>query len=217
MCEENMSGEPMSFMYLDMLANVLYRDMEEMALDFETKSQFCKEQEQKCMDNAINVLSVHQFVNSLNCSMLRLEMDLNENETDLLEAEKTVARLERNCQRDPENPSSRVFPLARATYEDLLVQLLATEKTAAQCNNIRTEIEALHQEAVEKLAPRSLITQIINYHTFTLESMEKQVNQFESRINQMQGEFKRLMEDQKAKKSLSKCPCQPTPGNDPMD
>ncbi|KAH8384530.1 hypothetical protein KR200_008723, partial [Drosophila serrata] len=207
MCEEIMSGEPMSFLYLDMLAHILFRDIEEMAMDFETKSQFCREQEQKCLDNAINVLSVHQLVNSLNCSMLRLEMDLNENEANLLQAETTVSRLERNCQRHPENPSSRVYPLARATYEDLLVQLLATEKTAAQCNSIRSELEAFHQEVVEKLAPRSLITQIINYHTTIMESMEKQINQFESQINQVQDEFKRLVKDKEAKKSTTKCPC----------
>ncbi|KAH8243507.1 hypothetical protein KR032_007906, partial [Drosophila birchii] len=203
----NMSEESMSFMYLDMLANVLYHDMEEMASDFETKNQFCKEQEQKCMDNAINVLSVHQVVTSLNCSMLRLEMNLNENETNLLEAEQIVSRVERNCQRYPEEPQSRVYPLARATYEDLLEQLLASEKTAVQCSNMRAEIDTFHQEALENLAPRSLITQIINYHTATLKSMEKQIKNFETQINQVKGEFEKLMEDNEAKKCTAQCPC----------
>ncbi|KAH8292428.1 hypothetical protein KR054_009665, partial [Drosophila jambulina] len=195
MCKANMSDEPMSFMHLDMLADILYHDLEEMASDFEIKSQFCKEQEQKCIDNAMNFITVDQLVNSLNCCMLKLEMDLNENETNLIEAEKTVSRLERNCRKDSEDPPSRVYPLARATYEDLLEQLLATEKTAVQCNNIKAEIEAFHQEAAEKLAPRSLITKIIDYHTATLESMDKQIKHFESQINQVQGEFERLMED----------------------
>lgn len=89
--------------------------------------------------------------------MLGVEMDLNQNETNLIEAEKAVSRLERNCQRAEHGPPSRVYPLARATYEDLLEQLLATEKIAVRCNNVRGEIEAFHQEAVEKLMPRNVV------------------------------------------------------------
>ncbi|XP_070143344.1 uncharacterized protein [Drosophila kikkawai] len=212
-----MSEGPMSFMHLDMLADILHHDLREMASDFEIKSQFCKEQEQKCLDNAINLLSVDQLLGSLNCCMLKLEMDLNENETNLIEAEKTVSRLERNCQINSKNPSPRVYPLARATYEDLLEQLLATEKTAVQFNNIKNEIEAFHQESVEKLAPGSVLSQItklISYHTSTLESMEKQIQDLETHVNQLQSEFERLMED---KKCTAKCPCQPTGNYEPMD
>jgi len=54
MCESKFS-DPSSFLYLDMLADILMRDTLEMEVDFNKKMEFIKEQEQKVLENAKNV------------------------------------------------------------------------------------------------------------------------------------------------------------------
>jgi len=97
-----------------------------------------------------------QMLGPINCSMLKLEMELHENETNLIEAEKAITRLEQTCPRSESN-GCRTYPLARATYEDLLSLLVSAEKTAAQCTTIREEIEMYNQEASAKLPPKSVV------------------------------------------------------------
>lgn len=45
----------MSFLHLDMLSDLLMRDLQELESDFDNKVQFCKEQEQTVVDNLKNV------------------------------------------------------------------------------------------------------------------------------------------------------------------
>lgn len=65
------------------------------------------------------------------------------------------------------------------------------------------------------MAPQ--ITKIINYHTSTLESMQKQINQMESQVRQVQSEYEKLKGEMEAKNSPAKCPCNLLAGIEPMD
>ncbi|XP_017056190.1 uncharacterized protein LOC108098037 [Drosophila ficusphila] len=190
MSKTNLS-DPSAFLYLDMLADVLMHDTLEMESDFNTKMQFIKEQEQKVLDNGKNLLSVNQFLGSVNRSMLKLEMELNENETNLLEAEKAVTRLEKRCP-SADRKTCRVHPLVRATYEDLLGLLLSTEQTASQCNQMRDQIMMYGKEAAEKVAPANVVKKIIDYHNSTLESLEKHIVNLQSQVTKVQKEFDQL-------------------------
>jgi len=66
MCESKFS-DPSSFLYLDMLADILMRDTLEMEVDFNKKMEFIKEQEQKVLENAKNVRdSLAKDINTIN-------------------------------------------------------------------------------------------------------------------------------------------------------
>ncbi|XP_016978571.2 uncharacterized protein LOC108044184 [Drosophila rhopaloa] len=215
MCEPNFS-DPSSFLYLDMLADILMRDALELESDFNTKMEFIKEQEQMCLDNAKNVFSVDQFLGSVNCCMLKLEMDLNENETNLIEMEKAVTRLEQRCPRS-DNEASRTYPLARVTYEDLLSLLMSADKTAAQCNHIREQIEMYNKQAAEQLAPATVVAKIIDYHNNTLASLEKQIEKMQGQVTQVQREYEQLNRDQESNRAAAQCSCKKTKNSKPID
>ncbi|XP_065722830.2 optineurin [Drosophila suzukii] len=214
MCESKFS-DPSSFLYLDMLADILMRDTLEMEVDFNKKMEFIKEQEQKVLENAKNLISMDQMLGPINCSMLKLEMELHENETNLIEAEKAITRLEQTCPRSESN-GCRTYPLARATYEDLLSLLVSAEKTAAQCTTIREEIEMYNQEASAKLPPKSVITKIIDYHNNILILLEKEIEKLQCEVTKVQREYEELNKKMEPSKLIAQCPCQQNNDFKPM-
>ncbi|XP_016949770.1 uncharacterized protein LOC108024378 [Drosophila biarmipes] len=205
MCDSKFS-DPTSFLYLDMLADILMRDTVEMEADFNKKVEFIKEQEQKVMDNAKNLLSMDQMLGPITCSMLKLEMELSENESSLIEAEKAVTRLEQTCS-SSNSSGCRTYPLARATYEDLLSLLMSAEKTAAQCNTMREQIEMYNQEATAKLPPKTVIGKIIDYHNNILLLLEKEIEKLQSEVTKVQREYEELNRKLEPCKLIAQAPC----------
>ncbi|XP_017083759.1 uncharacterized protein LOC108116400 [Drosophila eugracilis] len=190
MCEPNFS-DPSFFMHLDMLSDILMRDTLELESEFNNKMQFIKEQEQECVENAKNLTSMDEVLKSINGSMVKIEIELNENETNLIEAEKAITELEERCPRS-EYGAGRKYPLARATYVDLLGLLMSTEKTDAQCNQIREEIEMFNNQAQTRQPPGNMISQLIDYHTSTLECLEKQIENLQSQASKVQNAYEQL-------------------------
>ncbi|KMZ03220.1 uncharacterized protein LOC6727860 isoform X2 [Drosophila simulans] len=109
MCEPSLS-DLSTFLYLDMLADILMQDSLELESDFNTKLKFLKEQEHICLDNAQNALPVDETLKSVNHIMLRVEMELHENEINLIEAEKAVTKLEQSYP-SPEILAGQTYPL----------------------------------------------------------------------------------------------------------
>ncbi|XP_043654949.1 uncharacterized protein LOC122621221 isoform X1 [Drosophila teissieri] len=205
MCEPSFS-DPSAFLYLDMLADILMQDSLEMESDFNIKLRFLKEQEQIYLDNAKNVLSVDQTLRSAHCSMLKMEMELNENETNLIEAEKVVTKLEQSCP-SPDVVGCQKYPLARATYQDLLSLLMSTEKTAHQCNQMKEDIEMYNKENSAIVIPGNVVAKLIDCHNNTLESLEKQIEVLQCQVTKVQKEFEQLYNEQDASKFNVPCPC----------
>ncbi|XP_017119127.1 uncharacterized protein LOC108140689 [Drosophila elegans] len=208
MCEPNYS-DPSSFLQLDMLADILMRYAFEFESDFNTKLAFIKEQEQKCMENSKNVLSVSQILGSVNCSMLKLEMELNENEINLIEVEKAITRLEQSCP-TADKMACRKCPLARVTYNDLLSLLMSANQMSTQCNHIREEVEMFNKQAAEQLAPANVIAKIIDYHNSTLKSLEKHIEEMQSQVTKVQRNFEELNRDHETRTADTHCSCKAT-------
>ncbi|XP_070073723.1 uncharacterized protein [Drosophila takahashii] len=200
---ESNSSDPTTFLYLDMLSDLLMRDTLEMETSFNNQMKFIKDQEQKVLDNAKNVFSMDQLLGSINCCLLKVEMELNDNEFNLIEAEKAVTRLEQACPRS-DSTACRTYPLARFTYQDLLSLLLSAESTAAQCNTLREEIEMYNKEASEKLPPKNVI---MDYHNNILLSLEKEIQKLQSEVTKVQREYEVLKGKQEASKYLPQCSC----------
>ncbi|KAH8363155.1 hypothetical protein KR084_006052 [Drosophila pseudotakahashii] len=213
---ESNSADPTSFLYLDMLADLLMRDTLEMETYFNNQMKFIKEQEQKVLDNAKNVFSMDQSLGSINCSMLRIELDLNENELFLIEAEKAVSRLEQACPQS-DSTACRTYPLARVTYQDLLSLLLSAESTAAQCNTLKEEIEMYNKEASGKLPQKTVIAKIMNYHNNILLSLEKGIDKLKIEVTKVQREYEELNRKHEASKLLPQNSCKKNDEVKPMD
>nr|ADB93358.1 MIP16470p [Drosophila melanogaster] len=143
-----------------------------MESDFNTKLKFLKEQEQICLDNAKNALPIDDTLRSVKCTMLRVEMELHENEINLIQAEKAVTKLEQSYP-SPESLAGQVFPLASTTYQDLLSMLMSSKKTVDHCNQIKEEVATYNEQISAKVPSVNLVTKLIDYHNNTLESMEK--------------------------------------------
>lgn len=173
MGEPNLS-DPSTFLYLDMLADILMQDSLEMESDFNTKLKFLKEQEQICLDNAKNVrlnghrqtgykffilqqaLPIDDTLRSVKCTMLRVEMELHENEINLIQAEKAVTKLEQSYP-SPESLAGQVFPLASTTYQDLLSMLMSSKKTVDHCNQIKEEVATYNEQISAKVPSVNLV------------------------------------------------------------
>ncbi|EDV30229.1 uncharacterized protein Dana_GF23053 [Drosophila ananassae] len=211
---ESTNKDPMSFLYMNLLADILMQETVEFENEFRIKMEFIRDQEKLCFSNAKNLVSVDQFLRTLNGTLLKLEMDLNENENLLIQAEDTVTILERSCVNVPEQRQCRVDPLVRATYTDLLRLLMSTEKSAVQCNSLREEIEAYNNEVSGKLMPVNVIGQIMDFHNRTLDTMEKQINLLNVQIEGLKKEFAEMAK-REAKlllaASLPHVPCIPEP------
>ncbi|KAH8336508.1 hypothetical protein KR074_004692 [Drosophila pseudoananassae] len=186
---ESTRKDPTSFLYMNLLADILIRETEELENEFRIKMEFIRDQEKLCLSNANNLVSVDQFLKTINGTLFKLETDLNENEDMLIQAEEKVAILERSCVNVPEQRHSRVDPMVRATYTDLLRLLMSTEKSAAQCNTLREEFEVYNNEMSEKLVPVNVIGQIVDFHNRTLDTMEKQINLLQTQIEVLKTEF----------------------------
>ncbi|KAH8276136.1 hypothetical protein KR026_001327 [Drosophila bipectinata] len=186
---ESTSKDPASFHNMNLLADILIRETEELENEFRIKMEFIRDQEKLCFSNANNLVTVDQFLKTINGTLLKLETDLNENDDLLIQAEDKVAILERSCVNVPEQRQSRVDPMVRATYTDLLRLLMSTEKSADQCNTLREEIEVYNNEMSEKLVPVNVIGKIMDFHNRTLDTMEKQINLLHVQIVGLKTEF----------------------------
>ncbi|EDX12718.1 uncharacterized protein LOC6727860 isoform X1 [Drosophila simulans] len=204
MCEPSLS-DLSTFLYLDMLADILMQDSLELESDFNTKLKFLKEQEHICLDNAQNALPVDETLKSVNHIMLRVEMELHENEINLIEAEKAVTKLEQSYP-SPEILAGQTYPLASTTYQDLLSILMSTKKTAEQCNQIKEEVATYNEQISAKVPSVNLVTKLIDCHNNTLESMEKQIEKLQNQVTQVQKEFELLNKEYESQ-FHAMCPC----------
>ncbi|KAH8383217.1 hypothetical protein KR009_007409, partial [Drosophila setifemur] len=213
MCELNIP-KPSDFLYLSLLADILKQDTDELESDFKIKMEFVCKQEKKCLENAedVNIIdkssfnkfkfqhmlynhqlfSLDQFLGSFQSSLLRLEMELNDNELLLIEAENAVCQLERTCVNVPDRKPCRMYPLARSSYAELLGLLMSTENSTAQCNTLREEIEVFNKEASEQVAPMNVIAKIIDYHNKTLVTLDKQLEQLQCQVGKVQHEYDQI-------------------------
>ncbi|KRK03666.1 uncharacterized protein Dyak_GE24377, isoform B [Drosophila yakuba] len=137
--------------------------------------------------------------------MLKMEMELNENETNLIEAEKVVTKLEQRCP-SPEVVGCQTYPLTHATYQDLLGLLMSTETTAHQCNQMKEEIEMYNKEVSAVVIPGNVVAKLIECHNNTLESLEKKIETLQSQVTKVQKEFEQLYNEQDASKFNVPCP-----------
>ncbi|EDV49114.1 uncharacterized protein LOC6553266 [Drosophila erecta] len=208
-------SDPATVLFLDMLADILTHDSLQMESDFNTKMQFINEIVKTCEDDAKNLHYVGQTLRSARCSMLKLEMDLKENEANLIEAEKLVEMSEQ-CQ-SPEVVSYQTYPLGRPTYQDLLSLLMSTEKTADQCNQMKEEIVMNNHPIPANGIPGNLVAKLIDCHRCTLEALEKQMENLQSHVAAVDKEFGHLYNEQDASKFNAPCPCKPIEKLKPKD
>ncbi|XP_068155479.1 uncharacterized protein [Drosophila tropicalis] len=198
--------DPMSFLYLDLLANYLLSDLEETTKDFNNKMMFIREQESNILDNVQNVIYIDEFLDLLRKCVVKMEIELNENESGLIEAERIVASLERSLSRR-ESLGGNWVPLQRCTYKHLLKLLLSADRSHAQCACLKDEIEDYNQELIEKMAPGKMIGDIIDYHNKALELLERQISQLESQTEILKINFDQISKDMNISSLSTKLTC----------
>ncbi|XP_017142936.1 uncharacterized protein LOC108156135 [Drosophila miranda] len=193
MAQANVS-DPVPFLYLDLMADLLMHETKEIALEFERKAELIREQEAAVLQNAKLLIKVDQFVGDVKACTMKLEMDLDENEQLLAEAEKAASKLERSCSTFPAN-SGRIEPLTHHTYLDLLKQIESAKKMSEECNILRADFYAFGKETAERLAPANVIGQLIDYHNKALTTLEDQIEQLEGKVGAIATEYEEITED----------------------
>ncbi|EDW66863.1 uncharacterized protein [Drosophila virilis] len=198
-------SDPMSFLYLDMLSNLLLEDVKEIGKEFDIKINFIRQQERSCLENAKQLISVDQFIKTMRDCLFQMELELQENEADLLNVEKSISRYQASSIYFDKGPDAiRLMP---RNYLLFLKLLLSADCSAAQCNNLRAELDQYNNEALKCLDSPKVITKIMDYHLKTLNTLEKKLNHLQSLSDNVAKSY-----DQMAKKlnisSLStKCSC----------
>ncbi|EDW84201.2 uncharacterized protein Dwil_GK13269 [Drosophila willistoni] len=205
MCEPA-TKDPMSFLYLDLMANHLLRDIEEATKDFNDKMVFLREQESNILENVKNLISIDEFLDLLRKCVVKMEIELSDNENGLIEAERTVARLERSLT-GCESLDGKWIPLQRSTYKHLLKLLLSADRSYAQCACLKDEIEDYNQELIGKVAPEK-IGDIIDYHNKSLELLERQISELESQTEVLKLNFDQISKDMDISSLSTKLTCQ---------
>ncbi|KAL7728513.1 hypothetical protein ACLKA6_012527 [Drosophila palustris] len=201
MCESSNLSDPMSFLYLDMLSTILIDDTKELEKQFDTKMHFIREQEQNCLENAKQLVFIDQFVDTLKKCVCQTELELQENEFDLLEAEKVISYFETSM-------SLKCLKYEHSNYLVLLKLLLSADRSAAQCNKLKDEIEQYNNETCKQLEPVKLITKIIGYHKDTLDMLENQINKLECMTKDVASNYEEIIKTLKISSLTTKCTCE---------
>ncbi|XP_022216150.2 uncharacterized protein LOC111070126 isoform X2 [Drosophila obscura] len=199
MAAPNMS-DPVPFFYLDWMAEILMQDTKEMASEFERKVEFVREQEARILENA------QQFMDDIKACTLKLEMDLNESMQLLAEADKAASKLERTCSTFPN--SCRIEPMTPHNFLDLLKLVASTKKMSEECNSLSEELEEFGKEAAERLAPASMICEVIDYHNKALLSFEEQIDELEGKVTLIANEYEDITEDLGISSLSTTCTCE---------
>ncbi|KAH8312479.1 hypothetical protein KR044_010994, partial [Drosophila immigrans] len=184
--------DPMSFLYLDMLSDILIDDTKELEHQFETKMQFLREQEQLCFETGKHLVFIEKFVETLKNCVYKLELELAKNESELLQAEKVILCCEASYRAPMKSPMFTTMPFKYSSFLVLMKLLLSADRTAAQANVLKAEIQHYNEEAIAHLEPINMITKIIDYHRQSLDMMEKQVNQMESMTREVTNNYDQI-------------------------
>ncbi|BFF89084.1 uncharacterized protein DMAD_07917 [Drosophila madeirensis] len=207
MAEPNIS-DPMPFLYLDWMSEILLQDTKEMATEFTRKAVYLREQEAKVLENAKQLIQIDQFVDDMKACTLKLEMDLNENEQLLAEAEKEATKLERSC--STLSNICRIEPLTPHNYLDLLKLIESTKKMSEKCNSLTEDFEEFGKEAAERLSPASVIGKLIDSHNNVLTSFEKQIEELAGKVSLIANEYEHITEDLSISSLSTTCTCEMT-------
>ncbi|XP_034486345.1 uncharacterized protein LOC117790845 [Drosophila innubila] len=207
MCESSIS-DPMSFLYLDMLSTILINDTKEFEKLFDTKVNFIREQEHNCQENAKQLAFVDQFVDTLKNCVFQTELELQENEFELLEAEKIISHYESSYVDASTSLTFTNIQFKYSNYLVLLKLLLSADRSAAQCNKLKDDIEQYNIEAYKYLEPIKLITKIMDYHKNTLDMMENQINKLECMTKEVASNYDELNKRLKISSLTTKCTCE---------
>lgn len=116
--------------------------------------------------NRLQLKYIDQFVDTLKKCVFQTELELQENEFELLEAEKIISHYE-SFRVDPSTSLKFTnIQFNYSNYLDLLKLLLSADRSAAQCNKLKDEIEQYNTEAYERLEPIKLVRPAeIHYRT----------------------------------------------------
>ncbi|XP_064554618.1 uncharacterized protein LOC135439758 isoform X2 [Drosophila montana] len=193
-------SDPMSFLYLDLLSNLLLEDANEIGKEFDVKMNFIREQERSCLENA------KQFIESMRECLFQTELELQENEADLLNVEKTILRYEASYIDFSKGPDP--IRLRPSSYLVFLKLLLSADCSAAQCKNLREELDQYNNEALERLDSPKLITKIMDCHLKTLNSLEKKLDQLQSLADNVAKSYDQMINKLKISSLSTKCSCQ---------
>lgn len=207
MCESSIS-DPMSFLYLDMLSTILINDTKELENSFDTKMRFILEQEQNCLENVKQLTFIDQFVDTLKKCVFQTEMELQEYEFELLEAEKVISHYETTYLCHPNSSTFSNMQFKHSNYLVFLKLLLSADRSAAQCNNLKVDIEQYNIEAYKRLEPIKLITKILNYHKNTLDMLEKQIKKLECMTEEVASNYDEVTKRLQISSLTTKCTCE---------
>ncbi|XP_030571819.1 uncharacterized protein LOC115770621 isoform X2 [Drosophila novamexicana] len=192
-------SDPMSFLYLDMLSNLLLEDAKEIGKEFDIKMNFIRQQERNCLENA------KQFIEAMKECLFQTELELQEYEADLLNVEKYISRYEASSIDFPKGPDPiRLMP---RSYLVFLKLLLSADCSAAQCNNLRAELDQYNNEALKCLDSPKVITKIMDYHLKTLNLLEKKLNSLQSLSDNVAKSYDQMANKLKISSLSTKCTC----------
>ncbi|EDV92556.1 uncharacterized protein LOC6563159 [Drosophila grimshawi] len=198
-------SDKMSFTCLDLLLNILIEDTKEFQKEFDTKMSFIREQENYCSKNMEELISIQDFVESMKKCLFQTELELGEFESSLLQAEQYISLLEAQSNNFSQN--SQFANLITSNYRDLLVLLLSADRSAAQCNNLRKEIDLYNNLVSKHFAAPKLIITIMDYHVKALKSMDEQLNQLQCMADNVASNYDQITKQLKISSLSTKCTC----------
>ncbi|XP_034112315.2 uncharacterized protein LOC117573316 [Drosophila albomicans] len=197
--------DPMTFLYLDMLSTILIDDTKELENQFETKLKFIREQEKICLENGKQLVFIDQFVETLKDCVYKLELELMENENELVQAERVISHCEAMYMDPMKCPKFNTMPFKHSCFLVLMKLLLSADRSAAQANLLKAEIERFNTEAGSHLEPINMITKIIDYHRKSLVLMEQEINKLESMTKDVTNSYDQITKQMQISSLTTKC------------
>ncbi|KAH8360248.1 hypothetical protein KR093_011472, partial [Drosophila rubida] len=199
--------DPMSFLYLDMLSTILIDDTKELETQFETKMQFLREQERTCLENGKHLVFIDQFIKALQSAVYKVELQLAENENELLEAEKIISTCELSYVDPLKCPRFTTMPFKHSSFLMLMKLLLSADRSAAQANALKADVEHFNIEVDSHLEPIKMITKIMDCHLKTLDKMEKDINQLEFMVKDVTDSYDKITKKMQINSLSTRCTC----------
>ncbi|KAH8414045.1 hypothetical protein KR222_003368, partial [Zaprionus bogoriensis] len=195
MCEDSKT-DPMSFLYIDMMANILLDTTKELEAEFNIKMEFIREQENTCLENTKQLIVLSEVMDKLRDCVTQTELELNQNEMELLEAEKMITNFESNSKyAQRPHPADMTFRYSSTLV--LLKLLLSADHSMAQCNKLKDEIEHYNTEAFKRYEPCKTVGKILDYHAQSLQALESQINELERMTQEVARNYDEIKKDMK--------------------
>ncbi|XP_030371177.1 uncharacterized protein LOC115621622 [Scaptodrosophila lebanonensis] len=142
-----------SFSYLDLISSMLLRDTKELEADYQTKLQYVIEKEQNLMLTKQNLEKIHKSINMIKNCVMKLELELQQNDCIMVKAERALTDIEELLQRfDGKDCNFN----ERSDYMEFMELLLSAQSFTAKRKLLKKRLERYRKYLTAHAKPKNI-------------------------------------------------------------